>query len=169
MTEIALTTRFTDGSFQHLGCVAEELALTLLLEQARGTLELFGLLYEGSSAALDSFAHGAYEDMDFEWLYDDSKDGIDEDAAAEALGIAPMALGSWFSPFNDGSYVHPYAVDDRPRAVRRMTAGGGVRLLPRPPAGGGHECVRALTINHQAFAEWTRPRAVRHAGAPQRP
>ncbi|MFF8843394.1 hypothetical protein ACF08N_11775 [Streptomyces sp. NPDC015127] len=112
VTVIALTTRFTDGSFQQLGCVAEELALKLLMEQARGTLELFGLLDEESSAALDSFAHGVYEDMDFEWLYDDSKDGIDEDPAAESLGIAPMALGSWFTPFNDGRYVHPYAVDE---------------------------------------------------------
>ncbi|MET8330641.1 hypothetical protein [Streptomyces sp. NPDC005181] len=112
VTAIALTTRFTDGSFQQLGCLAEELVLKLLLEQAQVTLDLYGLLDDGVSAALDSFADGVYEDMDFEWLYDDSVDGIDEDPAVEPLGITPMGIGSWFTPFNDGRYVHPYAADE---------------------------------------------------------
>ncbi|MBT2388029.1 hypothetical protein J7E87_00990 [Streptomyces sp. ISL-1] len=73
------------------------------------TLELYGLLDSGVSEALSSFSDGVYEDLDHEWLDDDSKDGIDEDPAMASLGIAPMDIKSWFVPFNDGRYVHPYA------------------------------------------------------------
>ncbi len=45
-----MTTRFTDGSFQQLSCVAEELALKLLLTETNVTLETFGLLDDGVSA-----------------------------------------------------------------------------------------------------------------------
>jgi hypothetical protein len=78
VTAIALTTRFTEGSFQQLSCVAEELALRLLLTTAEVTLQTFGLLSDEVSAALECFADVVYEDLDHEWLYDDSKDGIDE-------------------------------------------------------------------------------------------
>ncbi|MFD5753326.1 hypothetical protein [Streptomyces sp. NPDC127033] len=112
VTVIAMTTRFTDGSFQQLSCVAEELALKLLLNETNVTLETFGLLDDGVSAALDAFADNVYEDMDHEWLYDDSMDGIDESAVGAALGIAPMAFKAWFTPFDEGRYVHPSAADE---------------------------------------------------------
>ncbi|MFF5090716.1 hypothetical protein [Streptomyces niveus] len=112
VTVIAMTTRFTDGSFQQLSCVAEELALKLLLNETNVTLETFGLLDDGVSAALDSFADNVYEDMDHEWLYDDSMDGIDESAVGAALGVAPMAFKAWFTPFNDRRYVHASAADE---------------------------------------------------------
>ncbi|MFJ8535720.1 hypothetical protein [Streptomyces sp. NPDC093591] len=118
-TVIALTTRFTDGSFQRLSCVAEELALRFLLGGATTTLELYGLLDDDVSAALEAFADNVYEDMDHEWLYDDPSDGVDEGtmgATGAALGIAPMAFGSWFTPFDEGRYVHPSATDDAPDA-----------------------------------------------------
>ncbi|MFI6421828.1 hypothetical protein ACIBG6_31005 [Streptomyces sp. NPDC050842] len=51
VTVIAMTTRFTNGSFDQLSCVAEELALRLLLSQTTVTLELFGLLDDGVSNA----------------------------------------------------------------------------------------------------------------------
>ncbi|WP_051839015.1 hypothetical protein [Streptomyces sp. NRRL F-5126] len=111
VTAIALTTRFTQGTFEQLSCVAEELLLRLLLRQAKVTLDLYGLLDPGTSSALDSFADQVYEDMDHEWLYDDAADGIDEDPAFAFLGIAPMGINSWFTPFNEGRYVHPYALD----------------------------------------------------------
>ncbi|NEC13964.1 WbqC family protein [Streptomyces sp. SID8014] len=44
--------------------------------------------------------------------YDDSMDGIDESAVGEALGVAPMAFKAWFTPFNEGRYVHPSAADE---------------------------------------------------------
>ncbi|MGW2343195.1 hypothetical protein [Streptomyces sp. NPDC001661] len=76
------------------------------------TLETFGLLDDGVSAALDSFADNVYEDMDHEWLYDDSMDGIDESALGVALGVAPIAFRAWFTPINEGRYVHPSAADE---------------------------------------------------------
>ncbi|MFI1253189.1 hypothetical protein ACH4U6_05175 [Streptomyces netropsis] len=112
VTVIAMTTRFTDGSFSQLSCVAEELALRLLLNQTTANLELFGLLDDGVSTALDVFANNVYEDMDHEWLYDGSMDGIDEGAVGSALGFAPMAFGAWFTPFNQGRHVHPSAADE---------------------------------------------------------
>lgn len=119
---VAMTTRFTNGSFQQLSCLAEELALRLLLRQATATLDLYGLLDEGVSSALNAFADGVYEDMDHDWLYDGSMDGIDEDPAAASLGIAPMGIKSWFTPFNEGRYVHPYAADEPEKADADATA-----------------------------------------------
>ncbi|WP_259446449.1 hypothetical protein [Streptomyces geysiriensis] len=112
VTVIAMTTRFTDGSFQQLSCVAEELALRLLLNATNVTLETFGLLDDGVSAALDAFTNNVYEDIDHEWLYDDSMDGADESAVGSALGVAPMAFKAWFTPFNEGRYVHPSAANE---------------------------------------------------------
>ncbi|MER5688114.1 hypothetical protein [Streptomyces sp. NPDC002205] len=111
VTVIAMTTRFTQGTFTHLSCVTEELALRLLLTEAKVCLEAFDLLDDGVEQALDCFADLVYEDMDHEWLYDDAKDGIEDSPVGEMLGIAPMGLADWFKPFNDGRYLHPYATD----------------------------------------------------------
>ncbi len=93
VTAIALTTRFTEGSFEQLSCVAEELVLRILLDRAEVTLETFGLLDEGVASALECFAAMVYEDMDHEWLYDDSKDGIDESPVGEYLGVRAYGAG----------------------------------------------------------------------------
>ncbi|MFJ6082759.1 hypothetical protein ACIQI8_15280 [Streptomyces sp. NPDC092369] len=142
VTVIAMTTRFTDGSFQRLSCVAEELALRFLLSQATTTLELYGLLDDDLSAALDAFAGNVYEDMGHEWLYDDSMDGLGElggmgegagaegaegisgadgmggASAGAALGGVPVAFKAWFTPFNEGRYVHPSAAGEPEAAVQ---------------------------------------------------
>jgi hypothetical protein len=49
--------------------------------------------------------------MDHEWLYEPDADGIDEDPASAHMGIAPMGIKDWFTPFNEGRYVHPYAAN----------------------------------------------------------
>lgn len=98
VTVIALTTRFTDGTFRRLSCVAEELALKLLLDEARVTLETFGLLGDDVSTALETFADTVHEDMDHTWLYDDSLDGIDESPVGNALGVRPLRFKEWFTP-----------------------------------------------------------------------
>ncbi|MGW2820189.1 hypothetical protein ACWC24_04185 [Streptomyces sp. NPDC001443] len=118
VTVIAMTTRFTDGSFQRLSCVAEELALRFLLGETITTLELHGLLDDDVAAALDTFAGNVYEDMDHEWLYDGSLHGTDETAPGAALGAAPMSFRSWFTPFDPGRYVHPSATDEAESAAR---------------------------------------------------
>ncbi|MGW3109987.1 hypothetical protein [Streptomyces sp. NPDC001091] len=112
VTVVAMTTRFTGGRFQRLSCVAEELALRLLLNEAHVTLETFGLLDDGVSAALEAFTENVYEDMDHVWLYDDAMDGIDESPVGEALRVAPMGFKAWFTPFNRDRHVHPYAADE---------------------------------------------------------
>ncbi|MYU53271.1 MULTISPECIES: hypothetical protein [Streptomyces] len=112
VTAIALTTRFTEGSFEQLSCVAEELALRLLLGRAEVALETFGLLDDGVASALECFTTLVCEDMDHEWLYDDAKDGIDESSVGDYLGVVPMGLTSWFTPFNDHRFVHPYVMDE---------------------------------------------------------
>jgi hypothetical protein len=101
VTVIAMTTRFTDGSFERLSCVAEELALRFLLSRATACLEVHGLLDDDVSAALDAFAVNVYEDMGHEWLYDDSTDGTDEPPFGAAPGVAPVAFGSWLTPFSN--------------------------------------------------------------------
>lgn len=129
VTVIAMTTRFTDGSFRRLGCVAEELALRFLLRTATATLELHGLLDDDVSAALDAFAGSVYEGVDHEWLYDDLMDGVDAVdgvGSADALdagafrvsGITPTAFEEWFTPFDEGRYIHPSTADD-PEATQR--------------------------------------------------
>ncbi|GEB62225.1 hypothetical protein [Streptomyces gardneri] len=110
VTAIALTTRFTDGSFRRLGCLAEELVLKLLLEQAHVTLDLHGLLDEDVAAALGRFAGEVYEDMDFAWLQDTGEEGAD----GRGGGGAALGFGTWFTPFDDARYVHPYALDEIP-------------------------------------------------------
>ncbi|MEU5632763.1 hypothetical protein ACH47C_13920 [Streptomyces rishiriensis] len=122
VTVIALTTRFTDGSFRRLNCVAEEIALRFLLNQATTTLELHGLLDDEVSAALDAFTdhvyevnevdevhevHDAYGGTGNEWLYDDSAEGGDEAPIRAAPGVTSTAFRSWFTPFDDGRYVPP--------------------------------------------------------------
>ncbi|WP_329284404.1 hypothetical protein [Streptomyces sp. NBC_00691] len=112
VTAIALTTRFTDGSFRRLGCLAEELVLRLLLQQAHSTLDLYGILGDDVAEALERFAGQVYEDMDFEWLYDDARDLVDEGPDFAGGDVTPLAIGTWFTPFGDDRYVHPYAVDE---------------------------------------------------------
>ncbi|MFF9199813.1 hypothetical protein ACF09L_31875 [Streptomyces sp. NPDC014779] len=92
VTAVALTTRFTDGSFARLGCLAEELVLRFLLEQARAALELYGLLDADVLAALERFrAH------------------VHEGGAEEEPPL--LGFGTWFTPFGEDHYVHPYAAD----------------------------------------------------------
>jgi hypothetical protein len=56
--------------------------------------------------------------MDHELLYQPAADGIDKDPAFAHLGIAPMGVKDWFTPFNDGRYVHPYAPNEDEKSRR---------------------------------------------------
>lgn len=49
------------------------------------------------------------EDADFEFLYGEDMDGLEDDPATQAaLSIDVPPLRDWFSPFNDSRVVHPY-------------------------------------------------------------
>ncbi|WP_340377290.1 hypothetical protein U5640_20900 [Streptomyces sp. SS7] len=141
VTAVALTTRFTDGSFQRLGCVAEGLALRLLLSRTTTILELHDLLDDDVAAALDALTDHLYEDMDHEYLYDvhdarDARDARDAHDAYDAhgggqheqpgaggafegpLGVAAVPFDAWFTPFQRGRYIHPSAADEPDAAAR---------------------------------------------------
>lgn len=98
VTAVALTTRFTDGSFRRLGCPAEELVLRFLLEQARVALDLYGLLDDAVATALDRF--GAHV----------RQAGGPGPHPCRRAGSERGADG-WFAPFGEERYVHPYALD----------------------------------------------------------
>lgn len=95
-------------------CLAEELALRLILRQARecyrqATGDPNADPYEGIEEA-------AFEDLDHEWLYMPELDGIENDATVTAtMGNADMRIEAWFQPFTDRR-VHPYTIDDAPPA-----------------------------------------------------
>ncbi|MEU8541311.1 hypothetical protein AB0C52_15200 [Streptomyces sp. NPDC048717] len=98
VTAVALTTRFTDGSFRRLGCPAEDMVLRFLLEQARVALDLYGLLDEAVATALDRF--GAH-------VRKAAGPGPHGCRETSARGGA----AGWFAPFDGERYVHPYALD----------------------------------------------------------
>jgi len=108
-TAVTMTGRLLQPQFGQLACVAEELLMRLLLIEAKVTADLYGLLDGEVRVALETFADAVYEDMHHEWLYEPAADGIDQDPALAHMGIAPMGLKDWFTPFNDGRQVHPYA------------------------------------------------------------
>jgi hypothetical protein len=50
------------------------------------------------------------EDTDFQLLYDDDMDGLEDDPGAQAArGVEIPPVQDWFSPFNNSRIVHPYA------------------------------------------------------------
>ncbi|MFI8519443.1 hypothetical protein ACIGEZ_16635 [Streptomyces sp. NPDC085481] len=116
VTAVALTTRFTDGGFRRLGCLADELVLKFLLEQAHVTLDLYGLLDDEVATALECFAAGVFEGVEFERLYDETGETARPADAAEPAGTpedGDEAGAPWFTPFGEDRYVHPYASDQR--------------------------------------------------------
>ena len=54
------------------------------------------------------------EDTDFENLFDETMDGLEDDPAYQAMiGVEVPAVVDWFAPFNDDRVVHPYARTER--------------------------------------------------------
>ncbi len=98
----------------HPACTAEELVLWAILQEWEMLLDLTDL---GQSwTALSEYL---FEDLDFEYLFDAEMDGVEDDPLAHktsSMEVRPLA--DWFTPFNVGSRVHPYAVElnrrDRP-------------------------------------------------------
>lgn len=88
------------------------------------------------------------EDSDFEFLYGEDMDGLEDDPGAQAaMGIEVRPPRDWFTPFNSSRVVHPYAEtppgtaalhdlyqrlgpDDDPR----VSLAGGIADAPAPLA-----------------------------------
>lgn len=91
-----------------LSSIAEELAARTLIEQAREVLEE----EEGQrdEQAFVEFINTFFEDTDFEFLFEDAYDGIDETEVGKHLGMVSLAFKDWFVPFFDKAsrIAHPY-------------------------------------------------------------
>lgn len=87
-------------------CVAEELAAHLLIEAASAALE-----EAGEEVNFGAFEDELFEDLDFEFLYDDAYVGIEETAFAEMAGVANLAFADWFTRFgppDNDTYPEPH-------------------------------------------------------------
>ncbi|MFC5835882.1 hypothetical protein [Nonomuraea insulae] len=110
---VSITARLTDDTWRHPACVAEQLALRLLIEEAKAVLELYELMDEDEAESVyERFTCSAFGDVDHEMLYDPELDGIDELPEAGFLRIAPLGFASWFAPFDQRGRVHPYLQDE---------------------------------------------------------
>jgi hypothetical protein len=99
-----------------LACLAEELALNALIESASGLME-----ESGESADFAALENVAFEDRDFDALFDLAEDGIEDTAIGEQLGMQGMKFDEWFEPFSEGACycVHPYVGEPRSRRRRK--------------------------------------------------
>ena len=93
-----------------LRCLADEMALHIIIEQAGAWLETQGEPDEGWGLYEDC----VFEDTDFELLYDPAWDGIeDRDSdVARREGMANLHPDDWFKPFRPTEPVHPYYADE---------------------------------------------------------
>jgi hypothetical protein len=93
-----------------LRCLADEMALHVIIEHAGVWLEDHGELDEGWG----DYEDRVFEDVDFELLYDPAWDGIedpDSDVARQE-GMANLHPKDWFKPFRPDEPVHPYYADE---------------------------------------------------------
>ncbi|GHI05001.1 hypothetical protein AQI88_24090 [Streptomyces cellostaticus] len=103
VTAVSLTGRLTQPQFGQVNCVAEELLLGLLLTQAEVMADMYGLLTEEVTTALETFA-----------------DGVHENAALDRLDVVPTRAGDWFTPLDDERSVHPYAANDEEETLQGL-------------------------------------------------
>ena len=107
---VDVTRRFTSG-WEPLACVAQELALRMILNGAEFQLELAEVkLSDGWRSTVED---ALFEDLDHEMLFDASLDGIEDDSESLAeLRSAPLAFADWFRPFNSDRHLPPYLLDE---------------------------------------------------------
>jgi hypothetical protein len=79
------------GEQMRLSCTAEELAAYALIQEAKATLDERGI-----GADFEGFEDSLFEDLDFEFLFDDAYDGIESAEIAEEAGITNLAFRDWF-------------------------------------------------------------------------
>ncbi len=102
--------QFADTDAPTLRCLADEMALHVIIEKAGAWLETRGELDEGWG----DYEERVFEDTDFELLYDPAWDGIedpDSDVARQG-GMANLHPKDWFNPFRQADPVHPYYADE---------------------------------------------------------
>jgi hypothetical protein len=116
------------------GCTAEELVLSMIVQQWEVLLDLTGL-----GQSWTDLSEYLFEDTDFEYLFEPEMDGVENDPLVhKTSGIEVNPIGDWFVPFNADSRVHPYAVDmtDREPTLFDLTHidANGEHVLAHPGA-----------------------------------
>jgi len=102
--------QFADTDAPRLRCLADEMALHVIIEHAGVWLEDHGELDEGWGI----YEECVFEDTDFELLYDPAWDGIEDPDSdiARPEGMANLHPKDWFKPFRPADPVHPYYADE---------------------------------------------------------
>lgn len=90
--------------FHPLGCTAEELALHAMIERASMLLEM-----NGQEPDYSEWLTYAFEDLDYQWLYEPAKDGLEDSPTGKDLGVGHLRYDEWFLPFSAPRVMHPYA------------------------------------------------------------
>lgn len=109
VTAVKVAQDLADPNGGEAACTAEEIIGRAIGNIATSLCELVEL--DEPDAHLED---ALLEDLDFEDLFDDEMDGIEDDPARQAtMGIYVPSVADWFSPFNEGSIVHPF-VETKP-------------------------------------------------------
>jgi hypothetical protein len=124
-------------------CTAEELVLYAILREWQALLDVYELGQPWTDLTEDLF-----DDLDFENLYAQDMDGIENDPIAQlSTGMDVRAIADWFVPFNSDSVVHPYVVEpasDRGRLYDLTRTGDDSRLADPAAAIASDGPVRGL-------------------------
>ena len=108
---ITVTWKLAQSESTTPSSLAEELAAWAIINQAKALTEEEedG---EAIEEALETFIEVYFEDLDFQFLFEDAYDGIDETEVAQMLGMSSLALNNWLKPFSDepSRIAHPYVI-----------------------------------------------------------
>jgi hypothetical protein len=109
---ITVAWKLAQPEHRMLSSLAEALAAWIIIQEAKRHLE--DDTEKRVENAFDAFIDTYFEDTDFEYLYDNALDGIDETEVAQIMGISSLAFRDWFSPFSDdpSRTPHPYVLED---------------------------------------------------------
>ena len=105
VTAVKVAQDIADPHGTEAACIAEEIIRYVIGSMASSLCEDAGL----NEPELH-LENAWLDDLDFEYLFDDDMDGIENDPARQAAwGVYLPGAEGWFSPFNNDSIVHPYA------------------------------------------------------------
>jgi len=109
---VTVAWKLAQPTYIPLACVAEELAAHAIIQQAQVSLDMHGHDPD-MGVVYDLF----FEDLDFEYLFDDAYDGIDETELARTMGMTSLTFDEWFVPFrgNEDPHfgaVHPFVQEE---------------------------------------------------------
>ena len=104
---ITVAWKLAQPEHMSLSSLAEELAADAIIGSAKVYAETIEL---DVGDVLEDFRNAYFEDLDFEYLFDDAYDGIDETEVGQMMGMSSLAFDDWFKPFSDepSRIAHPY-------------------------------------------------------------